>query len=79
VKDSTVTFRASPGSAPSTNTGPVTGLTKPKSSLATSATVEVLVSWSPEASAVAKLTLSPGAMVSRGEKALFQPWWLWCL
>ena len=39
LNSSIVTLSASPGSAPSTKTGPVTGLTLAKSSAATSATV----------------------------------------
>ena len=44
------TASTSPGRAPWTKTGPVTGLTCAKSSAATSATVESRSSWPPEAS-----------------------------
>ena len=77
VNDSMETRSASPGSAPSTRTGPVTGLTRSKSRAATSATVESGPSCPPEASTVSKWTVSPGATVSTGGLALSQPKW-WC-
>ena len=64
---------ASPGSAPSTNTGPVTGLTLPKSSAARSARVASGESCAPEESTVSNSTVSPGLTVSLGAFALFQP------
>ena len=70
---SIVTFSASPGSAPSTKIGPVTGLTLPKSSLATSATVLSAVSWPPEASRHWNSIVEPGATRSAGTKLLSQP------
>src|SRR5690606_24996667 len=45
-----VTFTASPGSAPSIQTGPETGLILPKSSVLTSATVDCGPSWPAELS-----------------------------
>src|SRR5262245_38660062 len=74
--DSTVTLSASPGLAPSTNTGPVTGLTRARSSLTRSAAVDALVSCPDDALTVSKCTLSPGAIFSVGLNALFQPWWM---
>ena len=71
--DSTVTLSASPGLAPSMKTGPVTGLTKARSSFFRSAAVEVFESWPDEASSVSNWMLSPGAMVRRGGKLLSQP------
>ena len=68
-----VTFSASPGSAPSTNTGPVTGLTRAKSTCATSAAVLSLVSCPPEASTVSSSMVSPGRTVSAGSIELSQP------
>jgi hypothetical protein len=73
LKLSTVTFTASPGLAPSMKTGPVTGLTKARSSLARSAAVEVFESWPDEASLVSNWIVSPGAILRTGGKALFQP------
>jgi amidase len=52
---------------------PVTGLTLPKSSPGTSATVESGPSWAPDASTVSNATVVPGATVSAGELALSQP------
>ena len=68
-----VTLSASPGSAPSTNTGPVTGLTRAKSTRATSAAVLSLVSCPPEASTVSSSIVSPGRTVSAGSIELSQP------
>ena len=68
-----VIFTASPGVAPSMNTGPVTGLIRPKSRVATSATVLVLVSWPPEESRHSKAIVVPGATLSAGGTALSQP------
>ncbi len=70
--------RASPGSAPSMTTGPVTGFTLPKSSFARSDKVESGDNWPPEESMVSNSTVSPGATVSLGGLALFQPTWLSC-
>ena len=73
-----VTLSASPGSAPSTYTGPVTGLTLSKARASRSAATDRGESWPPEASAVSKATVSPGATVSAGGSALSQPkWWRW--
>ena len=58
-----VTLSASPGFAPSIQTGPVTGLTRARSSLSRSAAVDVFVSWPDDASTVSNCTLSPGAML----------------
>jgi hypothetical protein len=68
-----VTLRASPGIAPSIQTGPVTGLTRARSSFSRSAAVDVFVSWPDEASMVSNWTLSPGAIRRHGSNALFQP------
>ncbi len=82
--DNTVTFSASPGLAPSMYTGPVTGLTRARSSLTRSAAVDDFVNCPDEASTVSKCTVSPGAIFSRGGNSLFQPWWMcwrwivWC-
>src|SRR5690606_20363788 len=76
---STVTLIASPGSAPSTKTGPVTGLTLPKSSAARSASVDFGPSCPPEESRVSNSTVPPGATVSTGGFALSQPKWLFVL
>src|SRR5471032_1045437 len=73
LNESTFILSASPGCAPSTKTGPVTGLTSEKSSFVTSAVVEVGVSWPHDGSRVSNCTVSPGAIVRRGGKALFQP------
>ena len=66
------TASTSPGCAPRTNTGPVTGLTRSKSSAATSAGVESAVSWPPEASAVSSSTVSPDSISSTGAIELSQ-------
>ncbi len=60
--DRTVTFSASPGLAPSMKTGPVTGLTKARSSFFRASAVEVFDSWPDEASLVSNCTVSPGAI-----------------
>ena len=70
-----VTLMASPGSAPSTKTGPATGLTLAKSSLAMSATVDFGSSWPPEESSGWNSIVSPGATRTAGGLALFQPKW----
>src|SRR5262249_49234727 len=75
-----VTLSASPGSAPSIWTGPVTGLTLPKSRRAKSSSVALAESCPPEASRVSNSTVSPGATVSFGGNPPFQPrggWSLW--
>jgi hypothetical protein len=74
-KSMRVTLIASPGSAPSMKTGPTTGLTLSKSSLAMSAAVELGVIWPPDASIGWNSTLSPGAMVSAGGCARAHPKW----
>ena len=66
--DSTVTFNASPGFAPSMYTGPVTGLTRARSSFSRSAAVDVRESCPDEASRVSKCTVSPGAIFSARRK-----------
>ena len=73
--DRMLTFSASPGSAPSTRTGPVTGFTLPKSSAARSASVEAGDSWAPDESTVSSSTVSPGATTRAGTLALSQPKW----
>src|SRR5471032_1351210 len=73
ANDRTFTFSASPGCAPSMKTGPVTGLISEKSSFAMSAVVEAGVSCPDDGSLVSKWTVSPGAIVSLGGNALFQP------
>src|SRR3546814_10227154 len=75
VRPRIVTLIASPGSAPSTWTGPVTGFTLPKSSFARSASVDFAESWAPEESMVSNSTVSPGATARAGVLALFQPIW----
>ena len=75
ANDNSVTLIASPGSAPSMCTGPTTGFTFAKSSRARSASVERAVIWPPEASSGWNSTDSPGAIVSAGGVALFQPRW----
>ena len=71
------TFRASPGSAPSTKTGPVTGLMRPKSSPARSAAVAPGPSWPPDASRHSKWIVEPGSARSAGGTSRLQPeWWL---
>src|SRR5882724_3072203 len=77
ANDSSVTLIASPGSAPSTYTGPATGLTRAKSSLGTSATVDVCVICPAEASIGWNSMVSPGFACTTGLLALFQPKWLW--
>ena len=73
MKSPIVTLMASPGSAPSIRIGPTTGLIRPKSSAATSATVLVGVSWPSDESGQSTLTVSPGATVNIGGIALSQP------
>ncbi len=67
-----VIFTASPGSAPSMKTGPVTGLTLAKSSVATSATVELRLKWPAPESRHSKWIVSPGLHVSTGAKSRLQ-------
>ncbi len=69
-KLSIVTLSASPGSAPSTKIGPVTGLIRPKSSVPTSATVEDGPSWPAELSMHSKRSVVPGATVSAGDERI---------
>ncbi len=69
---------ASPGSAPSTYTGPATGLTLAKSSFAMSATVDFAVICPPDESTGLNSTVSPGAIRAAGGLSLFQPKWDWC-
>src|ERR1700736_1756780 len=71
--DKTLILSASPGLAPSTKTGPVTGLISEKSSVVMSADVEAGVSCPDDGSLVSKRMISPGAILSLGGNALFQP------
>ena len=73
VKSPKVIFTASPGSAPSMKTGPVTGFTLEKSSVATSAAVLSGPKWPLAASLHSKPSVVPGAMVRTGEIELSQP------
>ena len=68
-----VTFSASPGSAPSIRTGPVTGFTFSASIASTSAAVESGPIWPFEASITSNSTVSPGAISSAGGRSRFQP------
>jgi hypothetical protein len=68
-----VIFSASPGSAPSMKTGPVTGLTRVKSRVATSAAVLPAWKWPLPASLHSKRSVAPGAIVSTGGMELSQP------
>ena len=61
-----VTLTASPGSAPSMNTGPLTGLTLAKSTVATSAAVELRVKWPAPESRHSKWMVSPGLQRESG-------------
>ena len=70
---SIVTFNASPGSAPSTKIGPVTGLTLAKSSFGTSATVLSAVNCPPDKSRHWNSMVEPGATRSAGANELSQP------
>ena len=72
-KSPKVIFSASPGSAPSTKTGPVTGLTLEKSSVATSAAVLPGVKCPFAASLHSKRSVVPGAIRSTGGIELSQP------
>ena len=60
------TSSTSPGSAPLTNTGPVTGFTRVKSRPATSATPESRSSCPPDASVTSSSTVSPESTSSTG-------------
>src|ERR1700749_1238101 len=73
VNDSIVTFKISPGCAPSMNTGPVTGLILPKSIRPTSIAVQPVVSCPPDASATSNSSDSPGAIRVTAAKLLSQP------
>src|SRR5260370_18412810 len=73
--DRTVTLSASPGLAPSMKTGPVTGLTKARSSFFRASAVEVFESCPEEASLVSNCTVSPGAIGGRGGDSLVHPRW----
>jgi hypothetical protein len=64
-----VILTASPGSAPSMNTGPLTGLTLAKSTVATSATVEFRVKCPAPESMHSKWIVSPGLQMSAGAKS----------
>ena len=75
AKLSSVTLSASPGSAPSTQIGPDTGLILPKSSVATSATVEDGPSWPAELSMQWNRIVGPGSTRSAGAMELSQPKW----
>src|SRR6202051_4058538 len=77
-KPSNVTFSVSPGSAPSTYTGPAIGLIRSGSSVASSPTVDLAVIWPPSASRSLNSTQSPGAIVMAGRRALSQLRCCWC-
>src|SRR5258708_853877 len=77
-KPSNVTFSVSPGSAPSTYTGPAIGLTTSGSSVERSPTLDWAVSWPPMASRSLNSTQSPGAIVMAGRRALSQLRCCWC-
>lgn len=66
------TSSTSPGAAPLTNTGPVTGFTRVKSSAATSATEEPRASCPPDASVTSSSTVSPDSISSVGAIELSQ-------
>ena len=68
-------WRVSPGSAPLTYTGPVTGLTFAMSMRVTSLAVELLVSWPPDASAVSSATVAPDSISRTGGISLSQTVW----
>ena len=72
ARSTRVALTVSPGSAPSMKTGPAMGLTRPKSRLATASGVESGASCPHTASTSAKATVSPGATVSAGSRALSQ-------
>src|ERR1700678_4141372 len=69
---SSVTFNVSPGSAPSTYTGPAIGLIRSRSSVERSSTVDLAVIWPHMASMSSNCTESPGAIVMAGRRALSQ-------
>ncbi len=69
------TSSVSPGRAPLTYTGPVTGLTFAMSIFGTSSWVDVGVSCPPEASAVSSSTVAPDSTSSTGSIALSQTVW----
>jgi hypothetical protein len=64
------TASTSPGSAPLTKTGPLTGLTWSKSSLTTSSEAESALNCSSEASRTLNSTTSPGSTSSAGSMPL---------
>ena len=64
---SMVTFSAPPGTAPSTNTGPVAGLMR--SQLISSSSSSGVCTWFPKQSCVRMRTVSPDATVSAGSKS----------
>jgi hypothetical protein len=76
LSDRISTSSTSPGCAPLTNTGPVTGFTRVKSSAATSATAESRSSWPPEASVTSSSTVSPGSISRTGAIALSHTVWV---
>jgi hypothetical protein len=75
AKLSSVTFSASPGSAPSTQMGPETGLILPKSRSITSCSVEEGPSWPAEESWQWNRMVEPGRTLSAGASELSQPKW----
>ena len=79
LKLSMVTLSTSPGMAPSTNTGPLTGLIRSNGMLVTSATTESLVKWPLDESWHSNSRVVPGATRSTGVKLLSQSKWLWTL
>ena len=72
VRSTRVALMVSPGSAPSTYIGPAIGLTRSKSRLAIASTPESGAIWPHTASTSANATVSPGATVAAGSRALSQ-------
>jgi hypothetical protein len=68
----------SPGCAPLTNTGPVTGFTRVKSSAATASTPESRSSWPPDASVTSNSTVAPDSTSAIGAIELSQTVWTSC-
>ena len=68
-KSTSSTSRTSPGSAPSTKTGPVSGCARPSSKRPQSAWVLARVSWPSRPSRVSSVTTSPGATRATGSRS----------
>jgi hypothetical protein len=66
VKSPIVTLSVSPGLTPSTKIGPVTGLTRAKSSPVRSAAFDSFVTWPPPASTHSNSSVVPGATFFTG-------------